>query len=267
MRPVTPLQGYLGELGRSARRWLTVSWLMLYKGALVLALALSPSSYNRRRQVAVARHVYLGTAPILLWFTVLLSVVSLVLIRIVVVTTQSYGLSQYALEMVVRVLVLELIPLSAALFVAVRYTLPAGAELSVLRAGGRFETLRRQGEDPLVLEVVPRVVAGVFAVLTLAGVSCVISLVLAYMVVYGFTPWGFAAYTHKVGQVFTPAVSLIFLLKTLFLSLAVSLIPAVSSLYDPPAPRAQALPELQGLVRMFLVILMIELASLMGNYY
>jgi phospholipid/cholesterol/gamma-HCH transport system permease protein len=45
--------------------------------------------------------------------------VSLVVIHIVVVTAASYGLSQYALEMVVRVLVLELIPLVAALFVAV----------------------------------------------------------------------------------------------------------------------------------------------------
>ena len=43
------------------------------------------------------------------WFTLLAALVSLVLIRIVVVTAVSYGLSRYALEMVVRVLVLELI--------------------------------------------------------------------------------------------------------------------------------------------------------------
>ena len=43
-----------------------------------------------------------------------------------VVTALSYGLSRYALEMVVRVLVLELIPLSAALFAALRSRMPAG---------------------------------------------------------------------------------------------------------------------------------------------
>jgi phospholipid/cholesterol/gamma-HCH transport system permease protein len=264
---MTSLQGLLGGAGRALRQWLSVSWRMLQTGALVLALALSPSSYRRGLRAALARHIYLGTAPLLPWFTVLVALLSLVLIRIVVVTAQSYGLSQYALEMVVRVLVLELIPLTAALFVAVRYALPSGAALSALRARDGFAALRRQGLDPLVMEVVPRVLTGVFAVLTLAAINCLVSLVLAYLTVYGFTPWGFAAYTHTVGQVFSPAVSLIFALKTLCFSLAVSLIPMVSSLYDPPPARAQSLPELQGLVRMFGVILAVEVASLLGNYY
>jgi len=136
-----------------------------------------------------------------------------------------------------------------------------------LRLGGGFDAQRQRGIDPLALEVVPRVLAGMFAVVTLAAVSCVVSLVLAYLVVHGFTLSAFDAYTRKVGQVFNPAVSLIFALKTLFFSLAVSLIPMVSSLYDPPAHKVQVLPELQGLVRMFLLILLIEVASLMGNYY
>jgi phospholipid/cholesterol/gamma-HCH transport system permease protein len=211
--------------------------------------------------------VYLGTAPLLPWFTVLVAVASLVVIRIVVVTAASYGLSQYALEMVVRVLVLELIPLTAALFVAVRCTLPGGVELAALRARGEFEAQRARGADPLVTEVVPRVLAGMFAVVTLAVLSCVISLVLAYLVVHGLTQTAFDVYTRKVGQVFNPAVTLIFCLKTVFFSLAVSLIPMVSSLHGTASDTTQALPELQGLVRMFLLILLIEVASLMGNYY
>lgn len=263
MSPVTSPQTWPGAV----RRWLAASWRRLHTGALVLALALSPSSYRSGHRAGLARHVYLGTAPLLPWFTVLVAVASLVVIRIVVVTAGSYGLSQYALEMVVRVLVLELIPLTAALFVAVRATLPGGVELLAMRLRGEFDTLRQRGLDPLVTEVVPRVLAGMFAVVALAAVSCVISLVLAYLVVHGVTLSAFASYTRKVGHVFNPAVSLIFVLKTGALSMAVSLIPAVSSLFDPPPRKAQALPELQGLVRMFLLILLIEVASLVGNYY
>lgn len=249
------------------RRWLADAWHRVFTGALVLALALSPSSYRRAYRPALARHIYLSTAPLLAWFTLLVAVASLVVIRIVVVTAASYGLSQYALEMVVRVLVLELIPLTAALFVAVRCTLPGGVELASQRVRGRFAAQRQHGIDPLVTEVMPRVLGGMFAVVALAVVSCVISLVLAYLVVHGFTLSAFASYTRKVGQVFNPAVALILVLKTLFFSLAVSLIPMVSSLYDPPARKVPVLPELQGLVRMFLLILLIEVASLLGNYY
>ena len=90
------------------------------------------------------------------------------MIRIVLVTSQSYGLSRYALDLLVRTLVLELIPLSAALFVTVRMTLAAGDEVRRMRAEGRFETLLAQGIDPTRDLVLPRVVAGLFAVVTLA---------------------------------------------------------------------------------------------------
>jgi phospholipid/cholesterol/gamma-HCH transport system permease protein len=167
--------------------------------------------------------------------------------------------------MVVRVLVLELIPLVTALFVALRCTIPYGAEIAAMRSRGEFDSLKIQGLDPLQHEVLPRVLAGAFAVLTLASMSCVVTLVLAYLSAYGFTRWGFEGYTHTVGQIFTPAVALIFLLKILLMSLAVSLIPVASVLYD--AGRSRTSVEMRGLVRMFLVILLIEAASLVGNYY
>ena len=115
--------------GLGILRWLRGWWGILQFGAQMLVLALSPSSYERDNRLALARHIYLDTAPVLAWFTLLSAIVSLVVIRIVVTTALSYGLSQYALEMLVRVLVLELIPLTAALFVALRCTIPNGAEI------------------------------------------------------------------------------------------------------------------------------------------
>ena len=77
----------------------------------------------------------------------------------------------------------------------------------------------RAGADPLRSEVLPRVATGVFCALMLAAVSCVVTLVLAYLSVYGSTLSGFAAYTRTVGHVFNPAVSLIFGLKIVFLGI------------------------------------------------
>jgi len=254
-------------LARGVFAWLEGWWRVVHLGALTLALALTPSSWSRAGRRLIARHVYLDTAPMLFGFGVLIALVSLILIRIVVVTALSYGLSRYALEMVVRVLVLELIPLTAALFAALRCTVPNGAELAALRAAGRFEALRARGDDPLRVEVLPRVVSGVFAVLTLAAVSCVVALALAYVSVYGVGGAAFAGYTRTVGQVFTPAVALILGLKTLFFGLGVTLIPIAAVLDERPRPRSRTPVELRALVRMFVVILVIEAASLVGNYH
>lgn len=267
MKPLSGLHAALLDLGRGGLRWLTNWWRIVHLGAVILVLAVSPSSYRRERWPVLARHLYLATAPVLLWFTVLSALIGLVLIRIVVVTALSYGLSQYAVDMVVRVLVLELIPLAAALFVALRITIPQGAELMALRQQGAFDACKAQGRDVLHWLVLPRALAGMFSVFMLAALSCVVALVLAYLNIYGFNPWAIGSYTRMVGHVFNPVVTLIFTFKTLFFALTVALIPLASSLYDPPDPERRASSELRSLVRMFLALLVIELISLMGNYY
>jgi phospholipid/cholesterol/gamma-HCH transport system permease protein len=184
-----------------------------------------------------------------------------------VVTSLSYGLTQYALEMVVRVLVLELIPLTAALFAALRCTIPLAGEVAALRAQGRWDALQREGSDPMRMEALPRVSAGVFCALLLASISCGVTLVLAYLSVYGFTLAGFSGYTRTVGHVFNAGVSLVFGLKIAAMAFAVALLPLASVLVGPVRTRVGTSAELQGLVRMFFVILVIEAASLVGNYY
>jgi phospholipid/cholesterol/gamma-HCH transport system permease protein len=267
MATATSLQGALTDLVRALGRWLGNWWRIVHLGVQLLALALSPSRYTAAYRHALLRHVYYGTAPSLVWFTVLTTLLSLVVIRIVLVTSISYGLTQYALEMVVRVLVLELIPLTAALFAALRCTIPRAAEVAALRLSGKWEAQRSAGADPMHLEVLPRVSAGVVCALLLAAISCGVTLVLAYLAVYGTTTAGFAAYTRTVGHIFSPGVAMVFGLKIMALALAVALLPVASVLIGPPRPHAGTTVELQGLVRMFFIILLIEGASLVGNYY
>ena len=263
----SPTPSFMTGTARATVAWLAGWWRTLHLGALVLVMALSPSSYARDNRLALARHIYLDTAPILVWFTLLTSLVSLVIIRIVVTTALTYGLSQYALEMLVRVLVLELIPLTAALFVALRCTIPNGAELARMRFRGELDAMRARGIDPISRELMPRVLAGIVAVLMLAAVSCAVALVLSYLGVYGFTRGGLAGYARVVGQIFNPAVALVFGLKTLFLSLAVSLIPMTAGMYGVLVKGMRTRADLQGLARLFVVVLLVEAVSLMGNYY
>lgn len=328
-RPTPALFAPLREMQRWALDWVVSWWQLLHFTVLVATLALSPSSYNRRARPILAREIVLGSAPHLLWFSLMTTFISLVIIRIVVVTSASYGLSRYALEMVVRVLVLELIPLTVALFVALRNTLPAGVAFAQALAevrgkGGGFplahgarlpepaaapvagasgiaggqmaagsaapaptlgETAEAaaaaaparlaaaaerdaelRGISGLQREFFPRAMAGMFAVWLLGAVSCVLTLVLAYLSIYGFTPYALQGYTRVVGQIFNPAVTLILLLKIVFFSFAVGMIPLASAYFGASA-RLRHVHGLSDMVRMFSVLLLIEAASLMGNYY
>ena len=149
--------------GLAFARYLRSWWYMVHLGAVAIVLALSPSTYNRANRLAAARYIHAGTWQVLPWFGLASSLISLVIIRIVLVTAKSYGLSHFGLEMVVRVLVLELIPLSAAMFVALRASMAFDASaLGLARAGmspqaANDEALRRMRRD-----MVPQLLANAF---------------------------------------------------------------------------------------------------------
>lgn len=252
LHPVT--HAWSRSFMRGVKSW----WHLVHFGAIVLVMALSPSTYNRVNRATTSQHIYASTWLVLPWFTALSTLLSVVLIRVVVVTASSYGLSQYALEMVVRVLVIELIPLSAAMFVTLRTGLAGEATLAQQVGQSLQLSIPR-----LRRELVPRVMADAFSVLALAVLSSVIALVLTYITVHGLTLWGLPGFTRSVGHVFDLTVSLGFILKTLFFSLAVAIVP-LAALLDPTRPSTSAVQP--GAVRLFLVLLMIEAASLAVKY-
>jgi phospholipid/cholesterol/gamma-HCH transport system permease protein len=260
---LNPARSTLGQaLLRSAASWR----FMLHFGAVVLVMALSPSTYNRAQRASTAQYMYISTWQVLPGFTALSALLSLVLIRIVVVTALSYGLSQYALQMVVRVLVLELIPLSAAMFVALR------AGLSYNTKAAEWRSDNSQSVNPhqighlanLRSELTPRVFANAFSVMALAAISCAIALLLTYLSLYGLSPWGLPNFTRTVGQVFDLDISLGFMLKTVLFSLAVAVVPMAASLEFAPQNANDTIQP--GAVRLFLVLLLIEAASLAVKY-
>lgn len=260
----------LEQSWRGLHSLLQTWWRLLLTSAALLVLALLPSSYRAPYRSPVALRMYNQTAPLLLGFALVTAVLAVVLTHIVVVTARSYGLSYLALQVVIRVLVLELIPLTAAIAVAVRCTIPDGSELAEMLAAKPA-----QGTHDLHWlrhNVLARVVAGVFAGCLLAAMASVLSLVIAYCVSYGFTWSGLAAFIRSFGQVFTPAVCVILALKVVLLSLTVTLIPLASALNDVQhianarTESVRSSAEMRSLVRMTALVLLVEVASLVGNY-
>jgi len=268
MNPVALLHNTLARWGRRTLSTVQAWWQVMLMGAEVVVLSLHPSSYaGADQRQAILGSLYRATAPLLTWFLVLSALISLVLIRIVVATAMSYGLSQYALEVLVRTLVLELIPLYAALFVAVRFSMPTAQQMRRQLALWAREGQVPAHQDLLRHELLPRALGSAFSVLLLAALSCVIALVLTYLNVYGLSPWGLPAYTRAVGGVFSPAVTLIFGLKTLFFALAVAFVPMASGAQRDSGGGYSRRSDITEFARLLSVILLLEVVSLLGNYY
>jgi len=260
------LRALLDRRGAATLAWLRGWWRLAYFAGTAVVQALTPSTYNSATRSVVQKQIYFTAWQILPGFTLFASLLSFVLIEIVVNTARDYGLSAYALEMTIRLLVLEILPLITVLFVALRSGAAINTEVVLMNIHNEIRALEEAGVDPMQFEFIPRVIGGTISVLSLAAVSSAIALTLAYFVVYGFQPWGFADFSRIVGQVFDLPSTLLLWMKILLFGLAVTVIPISEGLAAPRKLFFAPIAVLRGMVRLFFVIMFIEVATLALRY-
>ena len=86
--PLTPLPRpalpALPALGHAALAWLAGWWQVLHLGAVLMVLALSPALWRQRaHRQALAAQLYAASGPIIVGYSVVSALLSLVVIRIV----------------------------------------------------------------------------------------------------------------------------------------------------------------------------------------
>jgi phospholipid/cholesterol/gamma-HCH transport system permease protein len=244
------------------------SWRRLLRFAgFATAAALSPSAYGPVARAVAVRQIYLTAWKILPGYLVSAALLSLLLIEVVAASARKYGVAQYSLELVLSVLVLELVPLVTALFVALRSGAAIGAEIALMSVRGELDDAEEAGASPLHAELVPRIAGAALSVASLTSLGCLIAVWLAYVVFYGFTPAGLPEFSRVVGNVFDGLELANFGLKCLLFGLAVAIVPAATAL-EAERGVIKSLPAvvLGGLVKLFFVILAVEVASLVVKY-
>jgi phospholipid/cholesterol/gamma-HCH transport system permease protein len=253
-------------LARTFAAWLASWWRVFHFGATALVMAASPSAYDRATANLMARQVYFTAWQILPGFVLVSALLGYMVIRIVVLTAGGYGLAEYALNIAVRVQVLELVPMFVALFVALRSGAAINTEVALMHIRGDLAALQRTGADPMRHELVPRVVGSAVSVFALTVIAGAISLVLAYVAMYGVSMGGMDDYADTIGAIFDLRVLLGFGLKAAFFGLAVAIIPITASLEVPREQRFAPIAVLRGMVRLFMTLALIQGASLAFKY-
>ena len=241
------------------------SWRRLGRFAVAAtAAALSPSSYTGVARAVAVRQVYLTAWRILPGYLVAAALFSMVIIELVHNAAKTYGMATYSIELVLRVLVLELIPLITALFVALRTGSAVGADIALRRVEGQME---EGGGGAFIEELAPRAAAAALSVFALTTLACALAMYLAYAMNFGTSNAGFRVFTRIVAHVFDGVQIAAFALKCLLFGLAVGLIPLATGLEaEPGQPRTLPAVVLAGLVKLFIVIAVIEVLMLLVVY-
>lgn len=235
-------------------------------GAVTLAGIFSPALYNSATRTVVQKQIYFTAWQILPGFNLFAALFSLILVHLVNTAAQKYGLGDLALEIVLRIHVIELLPLMTALFVALRSGAAINAEVALMNITNEIRALEGVGIDALRLEFLPRVIGGVVSVLALTALASLVALFIAYLDLYGLQRHGLAGFNRVLGQVFTPLLLFGLWLKCLLFGLAVTVIPIAAGLDSPHKLFFAPIAVLSGMVRLFFALMLIEVGSLAIAY-
>lgn len=261
-----PFLRALGDAAGALHAWSASWWRVFHFGAVALVVATSPAAYDRETRNVMARQIYFTALQILPGFVAVATLGCYIVIRAVISVATVYGFTEYAQDFAMRALVLDIVPLFVALFVALRSGSAIGTEVVLMHINGELDALQARGADPMRHALVPRVIGSTVSVIALTAVGGAISLTLAYVGVYGFSPWGLEDFTHSVGQIFDPMSTLGLSIKSVLFGLTVAVIPITASLDMPRVMRLAPIGVLNGMVRLFLTLALIEGGSLAIRY-
>jgi phospholipid/cholesterol/gamma-HCH transport system permease protein len=244
------------------------SWQRILSfAAIAIIAALSPSTYGPKAREIAVRQIYFTAWQVLAGYALVCALLGLLLIEVVSVLARKYGVERFSLELVLRVLVLELVPLVTALFVALRSGAAIGAEIALMSVHGMLEEKEATGEHPLHAELVPRIAGAALGVTSLTTFGCAITIWLAYTAFYGFSSAGVPEFSLIVIDVFDGPELGLFFIKCLLFGLAVAVIPAATAL-EAERDVLESLPAvvLAGLLKLFFAVALIEVGTLVVKY-
>jgi phospholipid/cholesterol/gamma-HCH transport system permease protein len=260
------LAASIESLGAKLVGWFTVGYGMFAFLAKAVLLLLDRTTWNRATFDVVIKQVYFTAVQILHVFLGYTLVISWLIISIILSTARDFGLTEFASEMTIRVLVLELLPFLTALFIALRSGSAINTEVALMQVNNELDALAHCKVPPMQFEFLPRLIGGVISVVALAGLAGLLALLLAYLSIYGLTMAGFEPFTQTIAKIFNFRIVVGFLVKCILFGLAVTLIPVTAGLETPKKLFMVPVSVLRGMMRVFFAIVAIEVMSLALKY-
>ena len=260
------LAASIESLGTKVTGWFTVGYAIFAFLAKAILLLLDRTTWNRATYDVVVKQVYFTAVQILPVFLGYVLVISWLIITIILTTARDFGLTAFASEMTIRVLVLELLPFLTALFIALRSGSAINTEVALMQVNNELDALAHCKVPPMQFEFLPRLIGGVISSLSLAGLAGVLALVLSYLSIYGLSMAGFEAFTQIIAKIFNFSILAGLIFKCILFGLAVTLIPVTAGLETPKKLFMVPVSVLRGMMRVFFAIVAIEVVSLALKY-
>ncbi len=233
----------------------------LYFTIQLIMTMLHPKTYSYATVQVLVRQIYFTSIQILPFYLFLAAILGSVVVGAIVLVTINLGIQAQLGSAIVNVLINELAPFLTVIFLALRSGTAITTEIAVMNVSGEMRSLGYFNIDMMKYLFVPRVLNGVLSMFLLTTMFSIVALVAGYFYLAIGSKMGLSIYLNSLVEAFGAMDVLVLLLKSLFFGFVVTAIPVYRGNKTLMTYNAVPIAVLQGMVKLFVAILFIEVLS------
>lgn len=232
----------------------------------VISRIFRPSSYNRATLSVLVSQIYFTAVQVLPLFCLVAIATGITSIGVLVNLLQDVVLSDSLIRVIVSLLITEISPLTTVALIALRSGAAMNTEISVMKINRELKTLELFNIDPVNYLYLPRVLAGVIAMVLLSGLSAALILASGLLASYLFFHIDLHVQGNLLIQMITFSDIFILFSKALIFGLVVTLIPIWFGLTVTDELTSIPVAVLKGMLTVFIAIATVEVLVLTARF-
>ena len=233
---------------------------------VVIDKILTRRSYNSATKTVLINQIYFTAVQILPLFITVSIIFGSLLIGIVFQVIKELGLAEYLGSILMGFVVTELAPFITVLLIALRSSSAINTEIAVMKVNQELNTLALFNIDVLDYLFVPRIITGMVSVVLLSSLFSILVLtsgMLFSMFIFGM---GLDAYANILLNSARFSDIVIMLSKCMTFGFFITLIPIRFGLRASYELTSIPVAVLNGMVKVFIAIVIIEVLSLVIRF-
>jgi len=257
---------FVENIGRKTISVFNIYYEALFFTYQCLFKLLSRKSYNSATFDIFIKQIYFTAVQVLPMLSFIGFIFGAILIALIVHLAFDYALKDHIGSIIITLVLNEFAPLMTVLLLALRSGTAVNTEIAVMKVSKELNTLHAFKIDIIEYLFLPRIIAGVISTILLASFLSIIMLFSGYLYLLLFFETGSDLYIRTLMHAISMDNFTLFFIKNLFFGFFVILIPIYSGLKTSMSYTGIPIAVLNGMVKLIIAIISIEVILLLIQY-
>jgi len=229
---------------------------------ICLVHIINPRSYNPAMRMVLTKQIYFTAIQIIPLFIIMAVIFGSIIIGVVILLAAKYKLQDEIGSIIITFAINEFSPFFTALLISLRSGTAINTEIAVMKVNNELNTLNKYNISIIDYLFLPRIIGGVISVVSLSIVFALIMLGSGYIITLFYMNMDFHTYSYLLTSAIEVRDVLTLLFKSIAFGFIIILIPLYSGLKTLKSYTAIPISVLNGMVKLFIAIFLIEVLSL-----